>query len=153
MMPFRFSHRLATLAAAAVLSAHVYAAATDAAPVVAAAATAVAKPVTAAKTATPAKPGTEPADDKPALPTAQQFQTQIKKQDGRIHQLEQANQDALARNQELQLSNDNLTVQIQVLQSERSAQMFLYGAGTLAAGAFFGFLFCNYVQGKRNRRW
>lgn len=142
---------LALFLGATVLSGSVYAAPTDAAPV----STAIA-PTAAAKPAAPAaatKPADGQADDKPAQPTAQQFQMQIKKQDGRIHQLEQANQDALARNQELQLRNDNLTVQVQVLQSERSAQMFLYGAGTLGAGAFFGFLFCNYVQGKRSRRW
>ena len=45
----------------------------------------------------------------------------------------------LAQNQELQLKNDNLGVQVQVLQSERSAQMFLYGAATLAVGVLLGF--------------
>ena len=49
--------------------------------------------------------------------------------------------------------NDNLTVQVQVLQSERSAQMFLYGAATLIVGAFIGFLLANYMLGKRKRRW
>lgn len=90
---------------------------------------------------------------KPVLPTAQQFQQQIKQHGVRIHQLEEANQDALARNQELQLMNDNLAVQVQVLQSERSAQMFLYGAATLAVGAIIGFILCNSMLGKRSRRW
>lgn len=90
---------------------------------------------------------------KPAQPTAQQYQQEIKKGNIRIQQLEQANQTALARNQELQLGNDNLTVQVQVLQSERSAQMFLYGAATLGAGTIMGFILCNYMLGKRNRRW
>ncbi|XID74388.1 hypothetical protein ACF3NA_07515 [Alkanindiges sp. WGS2144] len=87
------------------------------------------------------------------LVSQQPIQQQVKSNTARLQQLEQANQDALARNQELQLMNDNLTVQVQVLQSERSAQMFLYGAATLAAGAFIGFLFANYLLGKRSRRW
>lgn len=90
---------------------------------------------------------------KPVMPTAQQFQQQIKQHGVRIHQLEDANLDALARNQELQLMNDNLAVQVQVLQSERSAQMFLYGAATLAVGAIIGFILCNSMLGKRSRRW
>jgi septal ring factor EnvC (AmiA/AmiB activator) len=102
----------------------------------------------AAKTVT-----AKPAAVKPALPTAQQFQQQIKQLSTRIHQLEEANQTALARNQELQLMNDNLAVQVQVLQSERSAQMFLYGAATLAIGAIIGFILCNSLLSKRSRRW
>lgn len=83
----------------------------------------------------------------------QQLHQQIQQNTARLVQLEQANQNALARNQELQLLNDNLTVQVQVLQSERSAQMFLYGAVTLAVGAFIGFLLANYILSKRTRRW
>lgn len=83
----------------------------------------------------------------------QQLHQQIQQNAARLAQLEQANQNALARNQELQLINDNLTVQVQVLQSERSAQMFLYGAATLAVGAFIGFLLANYISSKRTRRW
>lgn len=90
---------------------------------------------------------------KPALPTAQQFQQQIKQQGTRIHQLEEANQEALTRNQELQLMNDNLAVQVQVLQSERSAQMFLYGAVTLAGGVLLGFFISSYIHTKRRRQW
>lgn len=83
----------------------------------------------------------------------QQLHQQIQQNTARLAQLEQANQNALARNQELQLMNDNLSVQVQVLQSERSAQMFLYGAVTLAVGAFIGFLLANYILSKRTRRW
>ncbi|WP_221175087.1 hypothetical protein, partial [Staphylococcus aureus] len=54
----------------------------------------------------------------------------VQDQASRLKQLEHANLEALAQNQELQLKNDNLSVQVQVLQSERSAQMFLYGAVT-----------------------
>ena len=80
-------------------------------------------------------------------------QQQVKLNTARLAQLEEANQDALARNQELQLMNDSLTVQVQVLQSERSAQMFLYGAVTLGLGAFIGFLLANFILSKNKRRW
>lgn len=77
----------------------------------------------------------------------------VKDQATRLQQLEKANLDALAQNQELQLKNDNLGVQVQVLQSERSAQMFLYGAGTMAVGMFIGFLIASYIYTKRRRQW
>ena len=80
-------------------------------------------------------------------------QQQVKLNTARLAQLEEANQDALARNQELQLMNDSLTVQVQVLQSEGSAQMFLYGAVTLGLGAFIGFLLANFILSKNKRRW
>lgn len=85
--------------------------------------------------------------------TAQQLHQQIQNNTARLEQLEQANQEALARNQELQLQNDNLSVQVQVLQSERSAQMFLYGAATLVVGALMGFILANYILSRRPRRW
>lgn len=77
----------------------------------------------------------------------------VKDQATRLQQLEKANLEALAQNQELQLRNDNLGVQVQVLQSERSAQMFLYGAATLAVGVLLGFLIASYVYTKRRRQW
>lgn len=77
----------------------------------------------------------------------------IQDQASRLKQLEHANLEALAQNQELQLKNDNLTVQVQVLQSERSAQMFLYGAMTIAVGVILGFFIASYVYTKRRRQW
>ena len=77
----------------------------------------------------------------------------IQEQASRLKQLEHANLEALSQNQELQLKNDNLTVQVQVLQSERSAQMFLYGAMTIAVGVILGFLIASYVHTKRRRQW
>ena len=106
--------------------------------------------------------GVTPAQDKPLTAeqitknkTLQEAKTKalIKDQSTRLQQLEQANLDALAQNQELQLKNDNLGVQVQVLQSERSAQMFLYGAATLAVGVLLGFLIASYVYTKRRRQW
>ena len=77
----------------------------------------------------------------------------VKDQAGRLKQLEQANLDALTQNQELQLKNDNLLVQGQVLQSERSAQMFLYGGAVMGVGVFLGFLIASYIHTKRRRQW
>lgn len=77
----------------------------------------------------------------------------IQDQATRLKQLEHANLQALSQNQELQLKNDNLTVQVQVLQSERSAQMFLYGAMTIAVGVILGFFIASYVYTKRRRQW
>lgn len=77
----------------------------------------------------------------------------VKDQANRLQQLEKANLEALSQNQELQLKNDNLGVQVQVLQSERSAQMFLYGAATIAVGIFVGFLIASYIYTKRRRQW
>ena len=77
----------------------------------------------------------------------------VQDQANRLKQLENANLEALSQNQELQLKNDNLTVQVQVLQSERSAQMFLYGAMTIAVGVILGFFIANYVHTKRRRQW
>ena len=77
----------------------------------------------------------------------------VKDQATRLEQLEKANLEALSQNQELQLKNDNLGVQVQVLQSERSAQMFLYGAATIAVGIFVGFLIASYINTKSRRQW
>lgn len=107
--------------------------------------------------------GNTPADETKPL-TAEQIAKQkaaaeakvkalVKDQATRLEQLEKANLEALAQNQELQLKNDNLGVQVQVLQSERSAQMFLYGAATIAVGIFFGFLIASYIYTKRRRQW
>ena len=77
----------------------------------------------------------------------------VKDQLTRLQQLEKANLEALTKNQELQLKNDSLGVQVQVLQSERSAQMFLYGAMTIAVGVLLGFLLASYIHTKRRRQW
>lgn len=77
----------------------------------------------------------------------------VKDQATRLQQLEKANLVALAQNQELQLKNDNLGVQLQVLQTERSAQMFLYGAVTVVVGILLGFLLAGYIYNKRRRQW
>lgn len=116
----------------------------------------VAAPVTSAQTnASASAPASQTANATAPVNRAELnklVQQQLQKNNARLAQLEKANQEALARNQELQLGNDNLTVQVQVLQSERSAQMFLYGAATLAVGGIIGFILANYILSKR-RRW
>lgn len=113
------------------------------------------KPVPTA--ATTASTATKPLTAEQLAKNKQQQDAKIKAlvqdQASRLKQLEHANLEALAQNQELQLKNDSLSVQVQVLQSERSAQMFLYGAVTLAGGVLLGFFISSYIHTKRRRQW
>lgn len=83
----------------------------------------------------------------------QKHKQELAQQQQRLQLLEQANQKALSQNQELQLKNDNLSVQVQVLQSERSAQMFIYGAVTFAVGIFTGIIIYSVLYTRRRRQW
>ena len=112
-----------------------------------------AKPSSTNTTSTTAKPLTAEQIAKAKQQQEAKVKALIQDQASRLKQLEHANLEALAQNQELQLKNDNLTVQVQVLQSERSAQMFLYGAMTIAAGVILGFFIASYVYNKRRRQW
>ncbi len=136
--------------------------ATTAATPAATPATAPPKPAILPATVPTANPNGQPQEAQPL--TAEQIarnkalqdakiKALVKDQSTRLQQLEKANLAALAQNQELQLKSDNLGVQVQVLQSERSAQMFLYGAATLAIGVLLGFLIASYVYTKRRRQW
>lgn len=130
----------------------------NAAPAVAPATTAPVAPqaatVNTATTANPiAKPLTAEQLAKQKAAADAKVKALVKDQETRLQQLEKANLEALSQNQELQLKNDNLGVQVQVLQSERSAQMFLYGAATIAVGIFLGFLIASYIYTKRRRQW
>lgn len=58
----------------------------------------------------------------------------------RYQTLEKNNLETVAKNQELQMQNDNLGVQVQVLESERTAQLLFYGAMILVIGAILGFM-------------
>lgn len=129
------------------------------------------EPAATPATPPPSAPSTQAAKPAPTAPTGvktpttaeqlvknkQQQDAKIKAlvqdQASRLKQLEHANLEALAQNQELQLKNDSLSVQVQVLQSERSAQMFLYGAVTLAGGVLLGFFIASYIHTKRRRQW
>ena len=112
-----------------------------------------AKPSSTNTTSTTAKPLTAEQIAKAKQQQEAKVKALIQDQASSLKQLEHANLEALAQNQELQLKNDNLTVQVQVLQSERSAQMFLYGAMTIAVGVILGFFIASYVYNKRRRQW
>lgn len=111
-----------------------------------------------APTVVPSHAVTQPSLQRPNQNTkAMTFAGQVEKQQfnqqlARLQLLEKANQNALAQNQELQLKNDNLSVQVQVLQSERSAQMFLYGAVTFATGLIVGVILYSVLYTRR-RKW
>lgn len=75
-----------------------------------------------------------------------------KTQSSRLDQLETANREALTRNQTLQLENDNLSVQVKALQSDRSAQMFIYGAVAILVGAIIGYIIASQFL-RNTRRW
>ena len=103
-------------------------------------------------TAATGKPVATPST-KPSMETQiANLTKQISGQTTRLNQLEAANQEALAKNQTLQLENDNLKVQVKVLQSDRGAQMFIYGAVAILIGALIGYICANYFS-RRNRRW
>ncbi|USP41008.1 hypothetical protein [Acinetobacter sp. XS-4] len=108
---------------------------------------------TVVKTATTAQPLTAEQLVKNKQQQDAKIKALVQDQASRLKQLEHANLEALAQNQELQLKNDSLSVQVQVLQSERSAQMFLYGAVTLAGGVLLGFFIASYIHTKRRRQW
>lgn len=74
------------------------------------------------------------------------------RQQQRLTELEQANRRGMALNQTLQLDNDNLSVQVKVLQGDRSAQMFIYGAITMLVGMVAGYLISARLWSAR-RRW
>lgn len=133
-------------------------AATPATPSPSASSTQAASPAATLPTAaTTASTATKPLTAEQLVKNKQQQDAKIKAlvqdQASRLKQLEHANLEALAQNQELQLKNDSLSVQVQVLQSERSAQMFLYGAVTLAGGVLLGFFISSYIHTKRRRQW
>lgn len=132
-------------------------AATPATPPPSAPATQAAKPAPTAPTVVKTATTNQPLTAEQLVKNKQQQDAKIKAlvqdQASRLKQLEHANLEALAQNQELQLKNDSLSVQVQVLQSERSAQMFLYGAVTLAGGVLLGFFISSYIHTKRRRQW
>lgn len=77
----------------------------------------------------------------------------VEEQSSRLEKLEKSQIGLLEQNQKLKLQNDSLNVQLQVLQTERSTQMFVYGAITVALSVLFGFILAVYMQSKRRRQW
>lgn len=115
-------------------------------------------PTTTAVAASTGRPAVPPANSNRPMTAQQYIQQQhelrqdIKKMQQQVDQIAEAHQAAMTQNQALQLANDNLSVQVKVLQSEQSAQMFLYGAATIGMGGIMGFILGN-VMARRQRRW
>lgn len=135
------------------LSANAWAVPTQTTAVAAVATTTAAASAPQSTVVEPTQPLTAEQITKEKLLQEAKVKAMVKDQTSRLEQLEKANLDALAQNQELQLKSDSLAVQVQVLQSESSAQMFLYGAATLAVGVLLGFLIASYIYTKRRRQW
>ncbi|ENV54843.1 MULTISPECIES: hypothetical protein [Acinetobacter] len=147
------SHMLKSFIGLSMICSSAWAVEPTTAPATASTVPATSATTTVTSATTPQKPLTAEQIAKLKAEQEAKIKALVKDQAGRLKQLEQANLDALTQNQELQLKNDNQTVQIQVLQSERSAQMFLYGAATLAVGVVLGFFIASYVYTKRRRQW
>lgn len=116
------------------------------------------QPATRPQTAATAQISTASANSNRTM-TAQQYiqqqhelRQEIKKMQLQVEQITATHQETMAQNQALQLANDNLSVQVKVLQSEQSAQMFLYGAATIGIGGVLGFVLGS-VMARRQRRW
>lgn len=137
----------ATTPSAAPATAPAPAAKPAAAATPAAAPASAAKPLTAtapAGTATPATPVAPPA---PVITPEQRHQQELL---ANAEKIDHANRDLLAKNQELQLQNENLGIQVNVLQKDRSAEGIRNGAIAVIAGFFIGFFFSG-TGGRRNK--
>lgn len=65
--------------------------------------------------------------------------------------LSAANQELLGRNAQLQRDVNDLETRVNVLINERSGQLFMYGAVTVAVSLFLGFLLGGFVFSRRER--
>lgn len=65
--------------------------------------------------------------------------------------LSAANQELLSRNAQLQRDVNDLETRVNVLINERSGQLFMYGAMTVAVSLFLGFLLGGFVFSRRER--
>lgn len=109
------------------------------------------RPTTAKPAATTAS-ATRPMTAQQYIQQQYELRQEIKKMQQQVDLISQAHQRVMAQNQTLQMANDNLSVQVKVLQSEQSAQMFLYGAATIGIGGVMGFILGS-VMARRQRRW
>lgn len=66
-------------------------------------------------------------------------------------ELSAANQELLSRNAQLQRDVNDLETRVNVLINERSGQLFMYGAVTVAVSLFLGILLGSFVFGRRDR--
>ncbi|MCC2637324.1 MAG: hypothetical protein K0Q68_1043 [Moraxellaceae bacterium] len=121
---------------------------------VAAPAAARATPVVtpAAPAVQPQVPATEAAPQQPPAPAPmtleQRRQIELLANAERI---DKANRELLAKNQELQLQNENLAMQINVIRHDRSSEGIWKGALAVIAGFLMGWFFAN--GGRRKSSW
>ncbi|WP_296404273.1 hypothetical protein [Psychrobacter sp.] len=66
-------------------------------------------------------------------------------------ELSAANQQLLSRNAQLQRAVNDLETRVNVLINERSGQLFMYGAVTVAVSLFLGMLLGAFIFGRRDR--
>lgn len=66
-------------------------------------------------------------------------------------ELSAANQELLSRNAQLQRDVNDLETRVNVLINERSGQLFMYGAVTVAVSLFLGVLLGGFVFSRRDR--
>ena len=66
-------------------------------------------------------------------------------------QLSKANQELLSRNAQLQRDVNDLQTRVNVLINERSGQLFMYGAVTVAVSLFLGVLLGGFIFSRRGR--
>ena len=65
--------------------------------------------------------------------------------------LSAANQELLSRNAQLQRDVNDLETRVNVLINERSGQLFMYGAVTMAVSLFLGVLLGGFIFSRRDR--
>ena len=65
--------------------------------------------------------------------------------------LSAANQELLSRNAQLQRDVNDLETRVNVLINERSGQLFMYGAVTVAVSLFLGVLLGGFIFSRRDR--
>lgn len=66
-------------------------------------------------------------------------------------ELSVANQELLSRNAQLQRDVNDLETRVNVLINERSGQLFMYGAVTVAVSLFLGILLGGFIFSRRER--
>jgi hypothetical protein len=66
--------------------------------------------------------------------------------------IDKANRELLAKNQELQLQNENLSMQVNVIKRDKSSEGIWKGALAVIAGFFMGWYFAG-SSGRRKSSW
>lgn len=135
-------------------------AATQQKPAATATAPAAAAPARPAVPATPARPApapaapstSVPATEAPATPTLTPEQRRQQELLENAERIDKANRELLAKNQELQLQNENLSMQVGVIQRDKSSEGIWKGALAVIAGFLMGWYFSS-SSGRRKSNW